>query len=172
MPRTSSEYNLANLYLYRVCYSYCLIDGESPHFVGQTYDGASHTLPLCPLDADSAHAVLAGRLGPGQAGTWPAGQGSEVSIEEGCVKDKIENLRNKCAELDTFLGTLALQDWGMATDFFGWTVADEVMHFHLVDQFGTVSLTTPDTFPALVAEVREPTIAHPRSSPRSHACLP
>jgi uncharacterized protein len=58
--RTPSEYSLANLYLYRLRHSYCLIDGELPHLAGQTYDGASHILPLCPLDEDGAGKLLGG----------------------------------------------------------------------------------------------------------------
>lgn len=59
-PRTPSEYSLANLYLYRARHSYRLVDGELPHLVGRTYDGATHVLPLCPLDEDAAGHLLDG----------------------------------------------------------------------------------------------------------------
>ena len=71
------------------------------------------------------------------------------------MKDKIDNLRKECAALDMFLAGLAPQDWSRTTAFYDWTVADEVMHLRLVDQFGILALTAPEQFPALVEEVRE-----------------
>lgn len=70
------------------------------------------------------------------------------------MKDKIEHLRQECAALDGFLSSLAPHDWDRVTAFYDWTVADEIMHLRLVDSFGVVALTAPDTFPALVDEVR------------------
>ena len=65
-----------------------------------------------------------------------------------------EGLREECLALGAFLATLAPEDWARRTAFFDWTVADEVMHLHLVDGFGIVSLTEPGAFPGLVAEIR------------------
>lgn len=70
------------------------------------------------------------------------------------MKARIDHLREECAALDEFLASLAPADWSKVTAFFNWTVADEIMHLRLVDGFGIVSLTTPDEFPALVAQVR------------------
>lgn len=57
-PRSPSEYSLANLYLYRARHAYRLVDGDVPHLVGRTYDGAHHALPLCPLDENAAARLL------------------------------------------------------------------------------------------------------------------
>ncbi len=70
------------------------------------------------------------------------------------MSDVVADLRAECAELDAFLRTLSPADWERVTAFYDWTVRDEVMHLHLIDRFGMVSLTAPETFPALVAEVR------------------
>ena len=70
------------------------------------------------------------------------------------MKDKIDDLRKECAALDMFLAGLAPQDWSKVTAFFGWTVADEVMHLRQVVLFGILALTAPDLFAALVEEVR------------------
>lgn len=67
----------------------------------------------------------------------------------------IDDLRMECAALDEFLAGLAPHVWDSVTAFFDWTVADEIMHLHLVDGFGIVSLTAPEAFPALLEEVRE-----------------
>ena len=67
----------------------------------------------------------------------------------------IADFRAECVALSDLLVGLPDEDWRRATAFFDWSVADEVMHLHLVDDFGLVALTTPDAFPALVAEVRD-----------------
>lgn len=59
-PRVASEYSLANLYLYRARHSYHFVDGAVPHLAGRTYDGESHALPLCLLDAAAAGHLLNG----------------------------------------------------------------------------------------------------------------
>ncbi len=66
----------------------------------------------------------------------------------------VENLLDEAKTLETFLRSLAPADWVRRTAFFDWTVADQVMHLHLIDWFGMASLNTPENFPALVAEVR------------------
>jgi uncharacterized protein (TIGR03084 family) len=63
-------------------------------------------------------------------------------------------LREECSEFQVFLEGLSPADWQRRTLFYDWTVADEIMHLHQVDGFGYVALTSPDDFPALVAEVR------------------
>lgn len=58
-PRSPSEYALANLLGYRGRHKYSLVDGDEPFLLGVTYDGESHALPLCPLDATAASRLLA-----------------------------------------------------------------------------------------------------------------
>jgi uncharacterized protein (TIGR03084 family) len=66
----------------------------------------------------------------------------------------VAELREECEALRQFLARLAPEDWTRRTPFFDWTVADEVKHLHLVDHFGIVSMSRPETFPDLVTEVR------------------
>jgi uncharacterized protein (TIGR03084 family) len=63
-------------------------------------------------------------------------------------------VRAECAALERFLAALSADQWQQRTGFFGWTVADEIMHLHLVDLFGLQSLKNPEDFAATVAEVR------------------
>ena len=70
------------------------------------------------------------------------------------MENAVADFRAECLALGEFLSGLADQDWARATVFFDWTVADEVMHLHLIDDFGRVALTAPETFPSLVAEIR------------------
>jgi uncharacterized protein len=46
-----SEYCFANIYLFRERHNYRFMEGPVPHLRGTTYDGATHALPLIPLDA-------------------------------------------------------------------------------------------------------------------------
>lgn len=55
---TPSELSVSNLYLFRNVHNYRLHLSEFPHIRGMTYDGQSHALPLCPLDATSANYFL------------------------------------------------------------------------------------------------------------------
>ena len=70
------------------------------------------------------------------------------------MKEQAAALRAECSLLDQFLTTLRGQDWNRRTAFFDWTVADEVMHLHLVDLFGLQSMTDPSGFNATVQAVR------------------
>lgn len=64
-------------------------------------------------------------------------------------------LREECEELSALLLSLPHADWARMTAFYGWTVADQVMHLHQTDGFGLVALSEPDDFPGDVAKVRE-----------------
>jgi uncharacterized protein (TIGR03084 family) len=66
----------------------------------------------------------------------------------------VEDFRAESEALHVLLAGLAPADWGLVTAFHDWTIADQVMHLHLIDWFGMVSLTTPERFPDEVAEVR------------------
>lgn len=66
----------------------------------------------------------------------------------------VEDFRAESEALHALLAGLPEADWALVTDFYDWTIADEVMHLHLIDRFGMVSLTAPEQFPALLAEVR------------------
>lgn len=65
-----------------------------------------------------------------------------------------EAFRCECRELAGLLAGLSGNDWQRVTSFYGWTVADEVMHLHQVDGFGQLALDAPESFPELVAWVR------------------
>jgi uncharacterized protein (TIGR03084 family) len=62
--------------------------------------------------------------------------------------------RAECAELESFLTGLSREDWRRRTTFYGWTVADEIMHLCQVDGFGRIALDKPEAFPELIAWVR------------------
>lgn len=66
----------------------------------------------------------------------------------------VRDMVAECEDLDALLRTIPAADWQRRTVFFDWTVAEQVMHLHLVDGFGRVALETPEAFPDLVAEVR------------------
>lgn len=63
-------------------------------------------------------------------------------------------LRAECTELEKFLMGLSPEDWRRRTSFYGWTVADEVMHLCQVDGFGQRALDRPETFPEIISWVR------------------
>jgi uncharacterized protein (TIGR03084 family) len=56
--------------------------------------------------------------------------------------------------LDRFLSSVRPEDWHCRTAFFDWSVADEVMHLHLIDLFGWESMTDPQGFESTVKAVR------------------
>lgn len=70
------------------------------------------------------------------------------------MQQLVKDLRIECQELADLLAGLTDDDWGRATVFFDWTVADEIMHLHLSDDLGLVSLTRPADFADLLAEIR------------------
>ena len=57
-------------------------------------------------------------------------------------------------ELDSFVAAQAPGDWGRRTDFFDWTVRDQILHLHQVDRFGLTSLLDDAPFSQTVAVVR------------------
>ena len=70
------------------------------------------------------------------------------------MKHQAGDFRSECVALEAFLSTLAPADWRRRTAFFDWSVADEVMHLHLIDLFGFQSMTDPGGFAATVKAVR------------------
>ena len=70
------------------------------------------------------------------------------------MNDVLADARAEYEELSHFLETLKIEAWGEPTIFFGWTIRDELMHLHLVDDFGRVALESRDAFHQLVLEVR------------------
>jgi uncharacterized protein (TIGR03084 family) len=70
------------------------------------------------------------------------------------MKQETSALRSECERLEAVLKPLATVDWQRPTLFFAWTVADEIMHLHLIDLFGLASMTDPDAFANIVADVR------------------
>jgi uncharacterized protein (TIGR03084 family) len=62
--------------------------------------------------------------------------------------------REEYVALDRFLASLPVDAWERRTAFFDWSVADEVMHLHLIDLFGLESLTDAAGFARTVAAVR------------------
>jgi uncharacterized protein (TIGR03084 family) len=63
-------------------------------------------------------------------------------------------LRAECNDLEEFLRGISREDWRRRTTFYGWTVADEIMHLSQVDGFGQHALDMPEAFPELVSWVR------------------
>jgi uncharacterized protein (TIGR03084 family) len=70
------------------------------------------------------------------------------------MKVQTQAVRAECEALDEFLASLRKEDWLRRTAFFDWTVADEVMHLHLIDLFGMQSMTDPAGFEETVRGVR------------------
>lgn len=70
------------------------------------------------------------------------------------MKEQTEAFRSECVALDRFLSALKPEDWHRRTAFFDWSVADEVMHLHLIDLFGWQSMTDPAGFESTVKAVR------------------
>ena len=62
--------------------------------------------------------------------------------------------REEYVALDRFVGFLPSDAWERRTAFFDWSVADEIMHLHLVDVFGLQSITDESGFAKTVGEVR------------------
>lgn len=53
-----AEHAFANLWLFRDRHDYSVHDDPIPHLRGTTYDGVRHALPLAPIDAAAARALL------------------------------------------------------------------------------------------------------------------
>ncbi len=62
--------------------------------------------------------------------------------------------RLECSALGALLQELPEADWQRTTSFYGWTIADEIMHLHQVDSFGQAALDAPEKFSAIVEWVR------------------
>jgi uncharacterized protein (TIGR03084 family) len=70
------------------------------------------------------------------------------------MQEVVQALRAECAALERLLAGLKPADWTRRTEFFDWTVGDEIMHLHLVDLFALESVTDAAGFAATVREVR------------------
>jgi uncharacterized protein (TIGR03084 family) len=70
------------------------------------------------------------------------------------MKEQADDFRNECLAFEVFLITLPAADWRRRTAFFDWSVADEVMHLHLIDLFGFQSMTDAEGFDSTVKGVR------------------
>jgi uncharacterized protein (TIGR03084 family) len=70
------------------------------------------------------------------------------------MQEPVWALRLECEALDKLVEGLAAADWQRRTLFFDWTIADEIMHLHLVDLFALQSLRDAAEFAATVREVR------------------
>jgi uncharacterized protein (TIGR03084 family) len=57
-----------------------------------------------------------------------------------------DDLIAECRELDAFVSALNDAAWDRPTDFFGWTVRDQILHLHQVDMFGLASMRGADEF--------------------------
>jgi hypothetical protein len=73
-----SELSFANLYLFRDRHDYALVAEPVPHVTGTTYDGERHALPLVPVDAAIARALL----GAGVDCVYPVGSEGPALAEE------------------------------------------------------------------------------------------
>jgi uncharacterized protein (TIGR03084 family) len=60
----------------------------------------------------------------------------------------------ECKELDAFVSRYGEADFARRTDFYGWTVRDEVMHLYFVDILMLTSIEREADFLAWVKEIR------------------
>lgn len=60
----------------------------------------------------------------------------------------------ECEELDAFVARYGEADFARRTDFYGWTVRDEVMHLYFVDILMLTSIEREADFLAWVKEIR------------------
>jgi uncharacterized protein (TIGR03084 family) len=66
---------------------------------------------------------------------------------------QITDLRAEADELDQLLLTLPEQDWARETQFKRWTINDVIQHLHIADIMAFNSVTDPDAYDALIAEI-------------------
>ena len=60
----------------------------------------------------------------------------------------------ECEALDELVASLAPDDFARATDFYGWTVRDEVMHLMFLDEVALRAIREEEAFLAQKAEIR------------------
>jgi uncharacterized protein (TIGR03084 family) len=61
----------------------------------------------------------------------------------------INDLRDECDELYTFVLHIPEADWRKPTAFWRWTTFDQILHLHQVDRFALASVTDPPAFAAM-----------------------
>jgi uncharacterized protein (TIGR03084 family) len=61
---------------------------------------------------------------------------------------------DECEALDELVATLAPGDFARATDFYGWTVRDEIMHLMFLDEVALRAIREEEAFLAQKAEIR------------------
>lgn len=66
----------------------------------------------------------------------------------------IDDLREENAALDAFVSSLDEEAWRKQTVFWNWSVWDQIMHLHFIDEFGVYALTDTDRFAERVKEFR------------------
>jgi len=65
-----------------------------------------------------------------------------------------DNFRQECEALDPLVGSLGDADFARVTDFYGWTVRDEVMHLYFLDVATLKAIEAESDFLREVAEIR------------------
>jgi uncharacterized protein (TIGR03084 family) len=60
----------------------------------------------------------------------------------------------ECEALDALVARLAPEDFARRTDFYGWTVRDEIMHLMFLDEVALRSIRDEEAFLAQKAEIR------------------
>jgi uncharacterized protein (TIGR03084 family) len=65
-----------------------------------------------------------------------------------------ENFLQECLGLDELVGTLNDADFARVTDFYGWTVRDEVMHLYFLDVMTLMAIEKEAEFLREVAAIR------------------
>jgi uncharacterized protein (TIGR03084 family) len=70
------------------------------------------------------------------------------------MQEVVQALRAEYRGLERLLAGLLSSDWTRRTDFFDWTVSDEIMHLHLVDLFALQSISDAAGFADTVRGVR------------------
>lgn len=67
----------------------------------------------------------------------------------------ISDLRAEADDLHALLAAVPEPVWTTPTLFKGWTIADVISHLHAGDQLALASLTSPETFATLLADIRQ-----------------
>ena len=65
-----------------------------------------------------------------------------------------DNFRQECEALDQLIGSLSDADFMKVTDFYGWTVRDEVMHLYFLDVMTLQAIRAESEFLHEVAAIR------------------
>ena len=67
---------------------------------------------------------------------------------------QIVDFREEAEALSHVLQPLAEADWGLTTQFKGWTINDVIVHLHAGDLLAAASVKDPAAFGTMLADIR------------------